>query len=274
MLRKLLAVLACLAVVLIIPPAAQADDTTCGVIAAGTHDNVIVPEGAFCLIQGPGTVIKGNVTAFPRSSLLIQGGVEVHGNVIGLADSLVRLHAGLPIENIVRGNVLGDKVDGLELQFVGNVVHGDIHVTGRGVVPLTEADIGVHVCGARLLNGSIEVEKMTISRFIRLDNGYCSAPNFLDKGGIKVVENHVPPGVEGLWIGQAQIASGNLQVFKNTGGGPKTVVGNNVATGEIQCYENDPPFVGGPNMGKAPKSVPVFMMPLTTAPNQCSGTSM
>jgi hypothetical protein len=267
------AVVACLAALalLVAAPVARAGDTVCIGVIAGTHDNVIVPEGASCLIEGPGTLIRGNVTALADSDLLIQGGVVVRGNVKGLPDSIVSL-----LSTDVGGDVIGDKTDVLNLPFMGNIVRGDIHVTGRGVVPLSEADVGVHICGVRMPNGNIEIEKMTISRFIRLDIAYCSAPNILENGSIKVEDNFIPAGVEGMHIGQAQIANGNLHVFKNRGSGPKTVMGNNVMNGDIQCYENDPPFVGGPNTGRAPKSVVVssFPLPLVTAPNQCSGTSM
>jgi hypothetical protein len=281
--RVAVACLAALAL-LVAAPVARADDTTCGVagnpapfiLPPGAYDNVVVPEGGTCWILGDSATItiKGNVTAFPRSRLFMRQ-VGVGGNVTGLADSVVQMHA-LPGRTEIRGNVVGDKVDVLEVQFAGNIVHGDIHVTGRGLVPPAQADVGVHICGATLPNGSIEIEKMTISRFIRLDNMYCSAPNTLQNGGIKVEDNYVPAGVEGMHIGQAQIANGNLHVFKNRGDGPKTVMGNNVMNGDIQCYENDSPFVGGPNMGRAPKSVVVtsFPLPLVTAPNQCSGTSM
>lgn len=255
------AVLVCLAaVVLVIPPAAQADDTTCIGVISGVHDNVIVPEGASCLIEGPGTVIKGNVTAFPRSDLLIQGGVDVGGNVTGLADSRVRIN-----HTEVGGDVVGDKTNYLELNFTGNIVHGNIHVSGRGRVPDAEADLGVVICGAVLPNGNIEVEKMTVTFGIFVDNGFCSALLFVNNGSVKVEDNHVLPGAR-MSVGEAQLANGNLHVFKNTGPGLKEVNNNNVSKGDIQCYENDPPFVGGPNIGRAPNQPP-------PGRNQCFGTS-
>jgi hypothetical protein len=100
---------------------------------------------------------------------------------------------------------------------------------------------------------------------------YCSAPNFVNNGNIKVEDNFLMAG-EPLRIGVAQIANGNLHVFKNKGVIPKIVTNNNVTNGDIQCYENDPPFTGGPNTGRAPNQPP-FMVPPLTGQNQCSGTS-
>jgi hypothetical protein len=276
-------VLACLAaLVLVIPPAAQADDTTCGmegnpapfILPPGVHDNVVVPEGGHCWILGESGVIeiKGDVTAFPDSELLMRS-VTVGGNVTALEDSFVRISA-LPGRTEIGGNVIGDKADYVELQFFGNIVHGNVHISGRGDVPAAAADFGTVICGVIMPNGSIEVEKLTVNFGIFVDNSFCSAPSFLSNGGIKVEDNYVLSGAR-LRVGEAQIANGNLHVFKNTGPGMKFVNNNNVSNGDIQCYENEDPFVGGPNIGRAPKSVIVSVFPLVvTAPNQCSGTSM
>jgi hypothetical protein len=274
--RLRLLVLACLsALVLIIPPAAQADDTTCGmegnpapfILPPGVYENVVVPEGGHCWILGDSNTItiNGNVTAFPDSDLFMRT-VSVGGNVTALADSFVRISA-LPRPTEIGGSVIGDKADYVELQFFGNIVRGNIHISGRGDVPSAAADFGTVICGVRMPNGSIEVEKLTVNFGIFVDNKFCSAPSFLDNGGIKVEDNHVLAGAE-MRVGEAQIANGNLHVFKNTGPGMKGVNNNNVSNGDIQCYENEDPFVGGPNMGRAPNQPP----PLMSGRNQCFGT--
>jgi hypothetical protein len=193
--------------------------------------------------------------------------VFVGGNVTALADSVVRISA-LPRPTEIGGNVIGDKADYVELQFFGNIVHGNVHISGRGDVPAADADSGAVICGVIMPNGSIEVEKMTVNFGIFVDNMFCSAPSFLDNGSIKVEDNHVLSGAT-MRVGEAQIANGNLHVFKNTGPGTKRVNNNNVSTGDIQCYENEAPFVGGPNMGRAPNQPP----PLMNGRNQCFGTS-
>ena len=45
--------------------------------------------------------------------------------------------------------------------------------------------------------------------------------------------------------------TGNMGVLKNSGDGDKQVVGNTVGQ-NLQCFDNTPPFLGGPNTaGKA-----------------------
>jgi len=268
---------------LVAAPVARADDTICGVggtpaagiiLPAGIYDNIVVPEDGVCWILGDSATItiKGNVTAFPRSRLFMRQ-VGVGGNVKGLADSIVQISA-LPGRTEIRGDVIGDKVDYLELQFSGNIVHGDVKVTGRGTVPAADAALGVNICGAVLPNGNIQIEKMTVAGFgIYVSNAFCSALTFVNNGTVKVEDNHIL-GDATLDVGEQVIANGNLHVFKNTGPGVKSVQFNSVENGDIQCYGNEAPFVGGPNVGHAPQSVFVSLFPPMTAPNQCFGTSM
>jgi hypothetical protein len=276
------ACLAALVLVLVAAPVARADDTVCGVagnpapfiLPPGVYDNIIVPKGGTCWILGDSATIsiRGNVTAFQGSRLFMRQ-VGVGGNVKGLADSVVQISA-LPGRTEIGGNVVGEKTDYLELQFSGNIVRGDVHVTGRGRVPAADADVGVNICGLILPNGNIEVEKMTVANFgIYVSNAFCSALTFVNNGTVKVEDNHIL-GNAVLDVGEQIIANGNLHVFKNTGPGMKSVQFNSVQNGDIQCYENENPFVGGPNQGRAPKSVFVTMFPPVTAPNQCFGTSM
>jgi hypothetical protein len=152
-----------------------------------------------------------------------------------------------------------------------NTVGGNIQIKDGGPNLGVPAWQEVLICGATLPNGNIEVANMTIARGLILDNSYCSAPNILENGNIKVEGNRLTAG-EGMRIGQQFLANGNLHVFKNKGALPKSVMQNTVVNGDIQCYENDPPFVGGPNSGRAPNQPPVAFPPLT-GKNQCVGTS-
>jgi hypothetical protein len=116
---------------------------------------------------------------------------------------------------------------------------------------------------------------MTISKGLLVTGGFCEGPNEVDNGNVTIQENVIVTGVppaSGMHIDSNQIANGNLHVFKNVGMGAKDVVFNNVLNGDIQCYENDPPFVGGPNMGRAPNQPPIMFPPLN-GDNQCVGTS-
>jgi hypothetical protein len=242
-------VLACLAaLVLVIPPAAQANDTVCGipgvpvpiVLTGGPHDNVVVPEGGRCFIQF--AVIRGNVKALP--------------------DSLLTM-----VFSEVGGNVLGDKAD--MMQVFLNTIGQDIHVKEGGPNPLDAQE--VNVGGNQMLNGDILVEKMTIAKGL-LVTGDFGGVNQVVNGNVVVQENHSLPSNTQWSVDQNQIRNGNLHVFKNTGLVVKNVTRNVVTNGDIQCYENQPPFIGAPNAGRAPNQPP-FMIPPLSGHNQCVGTS-
>lgn len=214
----LAAVLALLAA-LTAAPSAMAGDTLCVGALTGVHDDVVVPEGATCDISA--AQIKGNVKALPGSILRITGGTTVGGSIEG------------------------DKPNNVQLFGVGNVVHGNIQVKegGNGVQ-------GVSVCGFTLPDGGILIEKINGGIFV--GGPGCAAfggGNNVGKGNIKVEDNFITPAF-GLQVGQNQVAQ-NIQVFKNKGPGAKSVQGNTAAE-SIQCFDNDAPFVGGPNT--APKT--------------------
>jgi hypothetical protein len=256
--RVRLVVVACAAGValLVAAPVARADDTVCGiagnpaivVLTGGPYDNVVVPEGGRCFIQF--AEIKGNVKALPDSLLTI-------------------------VQTEIGKNVLGDKADMVQVAG-GNTIGGDIHIKEGG--PNTVEAQEVLIGGNTIINGDILVQKMTIEKGLLV--GF-TGQNLVQNGNVTVEDNVIVAGTlanQGLRVDSQQIANGNLHVFKNTGPGAKSVMGNNVMKGDIQCYENEDPFVGGPNTGRAPKAVPVFsfppVFPPKTAPNQCAGSSM
>lgn len=65
------------------------------------------------------------------------------------------------------------------------------------------------------------------------------------RGDIKIEDNFIPAG-DFLRVQNNTVAE-DLQVFKNRGGGGKTVLANTVGE-NLQCKENDAPFVGQPNL--------------------------
>jgi hypothetical protein len=240
-------ILACLSsLVLVIPPVALADDFVCGIagnpapvtVTGGSFDNVVVPEGGRCFMQF--SEVRGNVTALPDSLLTI-----------------IRTNVG--------GNILGDKADMVQVAG-GNTIGGDIHIKEGG--PNTVAAQEVLIGGNTLTNGDIVVQKMKIEQGLLV--GF-TGENYLPNGNVTVEDNVIVAGTApsaGMRIDSQQIAKGNLHVFKNTGPGAKSVMSNNVVNGDIQCYENEAPFVGGPNTGRAPNQPPPFM----SGRNQCFGT--
>jgi hypothetical protein len=201
----------------------------------------VVPEGGFCFIQF--AEIRGNVKALPDSHLLM-------------------------VFTDVGKNVVGDKADLVQVTLF-STVGGNIHIK-EGGPNLASAHQEVLICGVEMPDGNVLVEKMTISKGLLVTDAFCEGPNNVINGNVTIAENRIlagaPPG-SGMYISSNQISNGNLHVLKNTGAGTKAVQNNRVVNGDIQCYENSPVFVGGPNAGRAPNQPP----PLN-GHNQCVGT--
>jgi len=239
---------ACLATLALLfaAPATQADsDIECnGSLPPGVYEaNIVVPPGRDCFLFG----------------------VTVHGNVKALADSQLNVYA----QSTIYGNIEGDRADAINVGI--STVHGNITATEGGpatrgalfncdLEPPFDNPCEFQVVDTTVVNGSIQVTKMTGSV------GLQSSHN-IRKGNVQFVDNFIPAD-EILFIWSNLGIAGNLQVFKNTGPGKKFVF-QNAVSGVIQCYENDPPFIGGPNFGRAPDQPPLFM----TGKNQCLGTS-
>jgi hypothetical protein len=81
------------------------------------------------------------------------------------------------------------------------------------------------------------------------DDSHCGpfgGGNVLAKGSIKVEANTIGDFVgDALGVDDNRVGQ-NLQVFKNTGPGNKTV-NRNTSGGDLQCSENSPPFNGRGN---------------------------
>jgi len=201
------------------------NDTQCtGFLPPGTYDNIVVPPGAFCLLEN--STVNGSVKALENSTLSIFGRVTVHGNVDG------------------------DKADIVDMLGIGgrNLVLGSIQIKEGGS---TGGFSYARVCGTDLPNGNIQIEKM--KNYVLVGGPrFCNTGNTLAKGNIKVEENSIGFPVP---FGEMEVSrntvGGNVQVFKNVGPGLKFVQGNTVRE-DLQCFENTLPFVGGPNTaGKA-----------------------
>jgi hypothetical protein len=224
----LLLVLAASSLVLIVGPSAAASDTPCmGTLPPGTYDNIVVPPGQTCLLTG----------------------VTVLGNVKALEDS--RLHIQ---SSNVRGNVIGDKADTVELS--GGTVRENIIIKEGGPAPIL-APSGFFMCGffpfrtpceavvsgTTVEEGSIQIEKMQGSVFV----GSAGVLSPI-RGNIKVEDNLVNAPDGSLGVISNRVAQ-NLQVFKNRGTASKFVTNNTVGE-SLQCFENDPPFTGTPNVAR------------------------
>jgi hypothetical protein len=187
--------------------AGSGNDTECTGALTGTFDNVVVPPEAVCILSN--STVTGSVKALGGSRLTA-------------------------FNNVVRGNVLGDKADAI--QWTGGTVGGNIHIIG---FPQADPTFIQAISDATLLpGGNIKVEKLSVGGIRILNNN-------LQKGSILVDDNNL--GFPMLITGNRVVE--NLQVVKNRGPGFKQVTGNIVGE-NLQCFENDLPFVGGPNTAK------------------------
>jgi hypothetical protein len=215
-------VLAVSSLVLVFAPSAMADDSLCVGTLTGAHDNVVVPQGATCLLTG--ATVSGNVIALADSKLAVDVST-VHGNVEGRrADSVVVANS------TVRENV--------------NIFEGG-PAAGPVIGPFA-CTVGTNVCEAAVLGstvtGNVHIEKVTGS--IRV--GSILIPTLgrpFPNGNVQVYDNIVPAG-DDLVVANNSVAQ-NIQVYKNRGPGNKSVTANNAD--QIQCFDNVAPFVGGPN---------------------------
>jgi hypothetical protein len=208
-------------------PPALAGDTRCvGALPPGVYDNVVVPEGQECDLTE--STVRGNLKALPGSALFVSS-------------------------SDIRGNVEGDKPEALWLTSVGdpNFVGGNVAVTGAGfgvefqVPGGPRVDVSVAICDTILPGGNISIEKSS-SGTIAVGSPIIECRgNALQKGNIFVQENFVSQ----FLVVTGNAVGGNVQVFKNSGPGEKSVSGNTVRE-DVQCKENQPPFVGGPNTAR------------------------
>jgi hypothetical protein len=192
---------------LVAAPNAWANDTTCVGLVTGVHDNVVVPPGATCTL----------------TSATVAGSVLVQENA--------KLFAQF---NTVQGNIIGDKAEVMDLH--SNTLFGAISIT-EGDFNDPEFDVRLVANDVRL--GGIKVEKMTGEIVV----GVAGQGNSVNRGNIFLQENRPVAHFEvnDNTVGQ------NIQVFKTFGPGVPKAVLSNRAGENLQCFENDPPFIGGPN---------------------------
>lgn len=132
--------------------------TTCsGAISTGTHENVKVPAGSSCTLQG--VTVKGNVVALENARLTIDN-------------------------STINGNVQGEKAAAVHIS--GGTIGGNIQIQD-GWSP---GELGVSITGGvRLSNGSIQVTKMATGRIVIADA-------IVEKGSLQLEENSVSEAVE------------------------------------------------------------------------------
>jgi hypothetical protein len=202
------------AFILASPSNAEADDTACVGALTGTFDNVIVPPGQICHLTN--STVWGNVKALEHSRLRIE-------------------------RSTINGNVEGDKADIVQLFFTEvreqiSIKEGGPAASADGVFNVCGFGMGFTPCEVLLAGVTVEVGGIQIEKMV----GSVLFDRVRVPGNIKV-EANVITGTEFLFLNNTTVDE-NLQVFKNTGSGQKQLQGNSIGQ-NLQCFENDPPFV-------------------------------
>lgn len=134
-------------------PAARAEETTCrGTIGAQTHDNIRVPDGATCTLNGTrvkGTVKVGGNAVLRATSINVVGNIQAEGaknvdvrtSTIGGNIQIKQGRAAFIARNVINGDLQLDAQRGLitanhnriggNLQVVGNT--GGVRLTGNRI---------------------------------------------------------------------------------------------------------------------------------------------
>jgi hypothetical protein len=216
-------------------PAAHADDYQCvGRAGPITVDNVVVPSGAQCVLDG--TQVLGNVKTEPGGDLSM-GGANVHGNVQVTSGSTAGAFSS---------TIGGDyQCDGcFILTLILSDVGGSVQVTGAESHAVGDVEIvdsgpteGVFAIDINIIGGNVKLEKNAGSTEILANT---------IGGELQILENNVVGQFQNGQFIDNQVA-GNMQLFKNRG--PSEVSGN-IVEANLQCKENVPPPVGGGNMAK------------------------
>jgi hypothetical protein len=286
--RSLLAMLSASVFGLTVTPAALAGDTPCiGALPPGTYDNVVVPEEGGCTLTS--SVVRGDVKVL-RSAVFLSFNNVVAGNVKGERGSTVELNQTVVRGNVqssegnnlflgpgapgnqISGNVDADKtplsmLSGQSIRgdvtvseagaftVVDSTIRGGLKTTKVAFVSLANPQVGkgiqleegsgqVQICGARVDEGNLVVKGFTGPHVFVLGAPSCPALT-VAKGNLQVFDN---TPTTGLQVSGTDVAQ-NLQVLKTRGAGFKGVQNNRVGD-TIQCFDNDQPFGGGPNMAR------------------------
>lgn len=193
-----------------LPPARSAEHCD-GRIGAGTVDQVVVPSGARCLLDG----------------------TRVEGNVLVKTDGRLETR-----DARIDGNIQAEDAHTVTTRQ-GTVVEGDIQVKRRAVTTVEGTVVG----------GNLQVEEggasltLTGGR-IRGDLQFAKAAAATITG-VEIDGNLQLTGNRDALAAEGNVVFGNLQIFENRGG--VLLVANRVAQ-NLQCGENRPAPTGSGNV--------------------------
>jgi hypothetical protein len=165
----------------------------------------------------------------------------VFGNVKALEDSRLRIS-----RSTVGGNVEGTKADIVQIFFSSVRENFLIREGGPAAAPAPLFNVcgfGIDFtpCEALIVGTTVEFGGIHIEKMV----GSILMDAVTVRGNVKVEQN-VIAAPELLFLQNVRVDE-NLQVLKNTGSGNKILLGNRVGQ-NLQCFENDPPFVAAGNM--------------------------
>jgi hypothetical protein len=223
-------------------PAAHADDFRCvGVVGPITVDNVVVPRGAECMLDG--TRVLGNVKT-KRGGNLFMFGAAVHGNVQGKTGSTA---------GAVRSRIDGDyQCDGCVSQDLAlSSLGGNFQVTGaddHAFIVGSSVAGDVEIVDSGSVEGFLAVEESIFGENVKFEKnaGEMLIHENEIGGELQIFENNLVPRFQIGQFTENQVG-GNMQIFKNQG--PSEVSGNIVGE-NLQCKENVPPPIGGGNVAE------------------------
>jgi hypothetical protein len=153
---------------------------------------------------------------------------------------------------LVGGSIDVRRVDGADIVVRGMHIAGNVRIRDS-VVTLIEVD-------QNEIAGSVEVSKNVIDSILFFSNAITGdvdvTENVLDSPFQSLIQNNRVAGnltaednllLATLQFGIVENSVGaDLSVIRNRGPEPKTVA-NNIIAATLRCFDNDPPFVGGPN---------------------------
>lgn len=185
-----------------------ADDLRCtGTIGNTSVDNVIVPSGAFCRLNG--TLVNGNVFV-EQSASLEANGARIGGSIQSEGYRSVLVQA----DTRVTGSIQLKK--GGIATVTNTTVNGDVQF---------EENAGPSTASFSIIGGSLQAYKNSGRVVFRGNSSVNGNIQTYDNTGGTVINNNR--------------TNANLQVYTSSGG--ITIIGNNIAQ-NFQCKDNQSPL--------------------------------
>jgi hypothetical protein len=237
---------------------AVADDTRCVGVFTGVADNIVVPSGTECILEG--AQVSGNVLAEPESMLFIGPETNIRGSV----EVKQGAHTG-SFQAAIGGSYKCDNC------FFEDVVESSV----SGNVEIQGADDGDFIIDSQI-GGNLQIEESSAGGFafvvelttiggdlkFEKNSGPTAIISNTIHGDVQIYENNVagafcppvPPGeppppcpiFENGHFNANQVG-GDMQIFKNRG--PSEVVGNTIRE-NLECFENSPPPASAGNTAR------------------------